>query len=58
MYLQISWGKIRLGADPVKLYAEATLVFPLIVAQTFAKLPKLTPVKEESEQAAVKEEQK
>lgn len=32
-----SWGKIKKDATPVKLYAEATLVFPLIVAQTFAK---------------------
>ncbi len=33
----ISWGKIKIDARPVKLYAEAALVFPLIVAQTFAK---------------------
>lgn len=33
----ISWGKIRKEATPVKIYAEATLVFPLLVAQTFAK---------------------
>lgn len=33
----ISWGKLRLGSHAVKLYAEATLVFPLIVAETFAK---------------------
>lgn len=33
----VSWGKIRPNANPVKLYADATLVFPLIVAQTFAK---------------------
>ncbi|KAH9388247.1 hypothetical protein TYRP_009459 [Tyrophagus putrescentiae] len=33
----VSWGKIRLGASPVKLYADATLVFPLLVAETFAK---------------------
>lgn len=33
----ISWGKIRLTAKPVKIYAEASLVFPFIVAQTFAK---------------------
>jgi deoxyhypusine synthase len=32
-----SWGKIKLGAQPVKLYAEATLVFPFIVAESFAK---------------------
>ena len=33
----ISWGKIRINAKPVKVYAEATLMLPLIVAQTFAK---------------------
>ncbi|GMI19807.1 hypothetical protein TrRE_jg12962, partial [Triparma retinervis] len=33
----ISWGKIRITAQPVKLYAEATLVFPFMVADTFAK---------------------
>ncbi|EQC34491.1 deoxyhypusine synthase [Saprolegnia diclina VS20] len=33
----ISWGKLRLNANPVKVYAEATLVFPLLVAETFAK---------------------
>ncbi len=33
----ISWGKVRIDARPVKVYADATLVFPLLVAQTFAK---------------------
>eukprot|EP00116_Pleurobrachia_bachei_P005912 sb/3466174/ len=34
----VSWGKIRKDAKtPVKIYAEATLVFPLLVARTFAK---------------------
>lgn len=33
----VSWGKIRLTAQPVKVNAEATIVFPLIVASTFAK---------------------
>lgn len=32
----ISWGKIRIGTQPVKVYAEASLVLPLIVAKTFA----------------------
>ena len=32
----VSWGKIKLDSAPVKIYAEATLVFPLLVAQTFA----------------------
>lgn len=33
----VSWGKIKARAKRVKLCAEATLVFPLLVAQTFAK---------------------
>lgn len=33
----VSWGKIRCDARPVKVTADATLVFPLLVAQTFAK---------------------
>jgi len=33
----VSWGKIKMDSRPVKIYAEATLVFPLLVAQTFAK---------------------
>jgi deoxyhypusine synthase len=33
----LSWGKIHIDANPVKVYAEASLVFPLIVAETFAK---------------------
>ncbi|CAH1106504.1 unnamed protein product [Psylliodes chrysocephalus] len=32
-----SWGKIKKDATPVKIYADATLIFPLIVGQTFAK---------------------
>ena len=33
----VSWGKIKIGAKPVKVHADATIVFPLIVSQTFAK---------------------
>ncbi|CAG0905110.1 unnamed protein product [Cyprideis torosa] len=33
----ISWGKIRMDAQPVKVYAEASLIFPLLVAETFAR---------------------
>lgn len=32
----VSWGKIKAEARKVKLYCEATAVFPLIVAATFA----------------------
>eukprot|EP00045_Choanoeca_perplexa_P009036 m.85387 g.85387 ORF g.85387 m.85387 type:complete len:373 (-) comp14723_c0_seq1:1229-2347(-) len=33
----VSWGKIRMDAKPVKVYGEASFLFPLLVAQTFAK---------------------
>ena len=33
----VSWGKIRLTANPVKIYADASLIFPILVAATFAK---------------------
>ncbi|NXQ15839.1 DHYS synthase, partial [Peucedramus taeniatus] len=33
----VSWGKIRVDATPVKVYADASLVFPLLVAETFAR---------------------
>ena len=33
----VSWGKIRVDAKPVKVCSDATLVFPLIVSQTFVK---------------------
>lgn len=33
----ISWGKIKVDSHPVKLYCEATLVFPIIVAETFVR---------------------
>lgn len=32
-----SWGKIKKEATPVKIYAEATLILPLLVGETFAK---------------------
>lgn len=39
----VSWGKIKAEAKSVKIYADVTIVFPLIVAATFANgkpLPK------------------
>jgi deoxyhypusine synthase len=33
----VSWGKIKITSNPVKVSADATLVFPLIVSQTFLK---------------------
>ncbi|KAH7887777.1 Deoxyhypusine synthase [Phlebopus sp. FC_14] len=35
----VSWGKIRPSAESVKVFADATLVFPLLVAATFAQGP-------------------
>jgi deoxyhypusine synthase len=42
----ISWGEIRIDAEPVKVSGDATLVFPLIVSQTFAKGGPKEPIKE------------
>ncbi|KIW15464.1 deoxyhypusine synthase [Exophiala spinifera] len=33
----VSWGKIKADGDSVKVYVEATVAFPLIVASTFAQ---------------------
>lgn len=35
----ISWGKIRIDAKPVKVCSDASIAFPLLVAETFAKDP-------------------
>ena len=33
----LSWGKLKLDSQSVKVWADATLVFPIIVAESFAK---------------------
>jgi len=33
----ISWGKLKIDSENIKVYGDATILFPLIVAQTFAK---------------------
>ena len=33
----VSWGKIKPTTEAVKIYGEATIVFPLLVAETFAR---------------------
>lgn len=33
----VSWGKISLEANPVKIWAETTTVFPYIVGETFVR---------------------
>lgn len=35
----ISWGKIKVTADPVKVCCDASIALPLLVAETFAKDP-------------------
>lgn len=35
----VSWGKIKVDAKPVKVSCEASIAFPLLVAETFAKEP-------------------
>ncbi|CAL1541552.1 unnamed protein product [Lymnaea stagnalis] len=33
----VSWGKIKVTCKPVKIFADATLVLPILVGETFAK---------------------
>ena len=33
----VSWGKIRLGVEGVKVYGETTLIFPTVVGMSFFK---------------------
>ncbi len=33
----VSWGKIVAGGDSVKVFGDATILFPLLVAESFAK---------------------
>jgi len=33
----VSWGKISMSAKKVKVYGDASILFPLLVAKTFAK---------------------
>uniref|UniRef100_A0A5K3FGV7 deoxyhypusine synthase n=1 Tax=Mesocestoides corti TaxID=53468 RepID=A0A5K3FGV7_MESCO len=33
----VSWGKLKSASEPVKVHGDATIIFPLLVAKTFAK---------------------
>ena len=33
----VSWAKLRPDSNPIKIYGEASLIFPLLVSQTFVK---------------------
>ncbi|KAG8526194.1 Deoxyhypusine synthase [Bacidia gigantensis] len=35
----VSWGKLKVGGLSVKVWADATIVWPLIVAATWARVP-------------------
>lgn len=37
MRRRVGWGKIRIDAKPIKVCANVSLIFPLIISQTFAK---------------------
>jgi deoxyhypusine synthase len=51
----VSWGKIRVDAKPVKVCGDATILFPLLVSQTFAK--HWTPVAPQQQQGEGQEQQ-
>ena len=33
----VSWGKISMEARPVKVYAECSLVVPILIGETFVR---------------------
>jgi len=33
----VSWGKIKPGAESIKVFGDATILFPLLVAESFAR---------------------
>jgi len=33
----VSWGKISKNCKPVKVYAEASLVLPILIGETFVR---------------------
>ena len=34
----ITWGKVKIDSDHIKIFSEATIVFPILVALTFKKI--------------------
>ncbi|XP_073351085.1 deoxyhypusine synthase-like [Pagrus major] len=44
----VSWGKITANAESVKVFADASIVFPLLVAETFAAHANKTTSNEEN----------
>lgn len=33
----VSWGKIKIDCKPVKVWAEASLVLPILIGETFVR---------------------
>ena len=33
----VSWGKLRINSERIKVFGDATIIFPLLVSRTFAK---------------------
>jgi len=54
----LSWGKLRLDSQSVKIWADATLVFPIIVAESFAKYYFESLKAEEEKKREIKQEDK
>lgn len=54
----LSWGKLRLDSQSVKIWADATLVFPIIVAESFAKYHFESLKAEEEKKRQIKQEDK
>lgn len=54
----VSWGKIKTNAECVKICAEVTLVFPVIVAETFARYPEEASKLEKGDEKEKKKEEK
>jgi len=54
----LSWGKLRLDSQSVKIWADATLVFPIIVAESFAKYHFESLKAEQEKKREIKQEDK
>ncbi|KAI5787248.1 deoxyhypusine synthase [Geopyxis carbonaria] len=52
----VSWGKIKSDGESIKVYAEATLVFPMLVAATWASADAVKKRRQEEEEEASKKE--
>ena len=49
----VSWGKVRPFSKHVKIHGEATIIFPILVSQTFAKIHEEKKKKEKEEKVII-----